>query len=398
MTELEPHAIEAWLLSFVRPDAPRRAEARETARALFAALEHPQDRVRAVHVVGTAGKGTTARLIADTLRRRGDTVGLHLSPHVHDIRERFTVTDELPGWDDVAAAATEIDSVLADLPRPTFFAVTAAMAYVLARRADTDWLVVEAGIGGEADATNTFGRSDVVTVVTAVGLDHQDVLGDTLAEIAAAKAGVLAGRRVAVLGPQPAPAAGEVVHAVAAQHGVRLEGVPGRGDWRRDAELVAAAAVAELVDDAPVPIFVAQPGRFETHSAVPGRWILDGAHNPMKLATLAASLASEPRPRLGIIAIGAGKDLDACAAAIAPALDRVIAVTFGPSPGEFGPAGHPAAAVAAALEQAGVVDVEVASDATLAANRARELTEPVTVVATGSFMHLTAVREVLQGG
>jgi len=395
--ESEAQAIEEWFLSFVRADAPRGLEAREAARALFAALGDPQDRVRAVHVVGTAGKGTVARLIADTLRRRGDTVGLHLSPHVHDIRERFTVADQLPAWGDVAAAVDEVRAVLGDVPRPTFFAATAAVSSLLARRAETDWLVVEAGIGGETDATNTFGRADVITVVTAIGLDHQDVLGDTVAAIAATKAGVLAGRRVAVLGPQPEALATGTVETIAGRHGVRLEQVPGTGDWRRDAEATAAAVVAELVDDAPEPRFVAQPGRYEIHVGAPGRWILDGAHNPMKLATLAASLEGEPHPRIGIIAVGAGKDLGACATAIAPVLDRAIAVGFGPSPGEFGPAGHPAAAVAAALRQAGVAHVDEASDAALAADRARKLIEPATVVATGSFMHLAAVREVLQG-
>ena len=121
---------------------------------------------------------------ADTLRRRGDTVGLHLSPHVHDIRERFTVADALPDWSAVAAARREVEAAVDRLDAPpTFFAVTAAMAYVLARHASTVWLVVEAGIGGRVDATNTFGRDDVVTVVTAIGLDHQDVLGDTVSTI-----------------------------------------------------------------------------------------------------------------------------------------------------------------------------------------------------------------------
>ena len=85
--------IDDWLSTFLRADAPRGVEARDRARLLLRDLGDPQDRVRAVHVVGTAGKGTTARLVADTLRRRGDTVGLHLSPHVHDVRERFTVAD-----------------------------------------------------------------------------------------------------------------------------------------------------------------------------------------------------------------------------------------------------------------------------------------------------------------
>ena len=391
--------IEDWLSSFVGPDAPRGIAARERARVLLSDLGDPQDRVRAVHVVGTAGKGTTAGLIAEALRGRGDTVGLHLSPHVHDIRERFTVADTLPQWDEVAAAAEEVAAAVRPAAPPTFFALTAALAHVLARRAGTDWLVIEAGIGGVTDATNTFGRADVVTAVTAIGLDHRDVLGETVAEIARTKIDVMAGRSVAILAPQPDPVAAGVARDAARRLGFRLESVGPTGDWRRDAEATAAAVIAELGIDAPVPPFVAQPGRFETIERTPLRWILDGAHNPMKLTTLATTLADQPRPRVGIVAIGEGKDLDGGAAAIAPALDRAVAVTFGPPEGTFGPAGHGPATVAAALERAGVATVTTEPDAATAARALmRDLNEPATVVVTGSFMHLTAVREVLQGG
>lgn len=396
MHDADRQSTEAWLLSFVRHDAPRGDAARNAAAALFAELGDPQDRVPAVHVVGTAGKGTVARLVADTLRRRGDTVGLHLSPHVYDIRERFTVADELPDWSAVAAARREVDAAAGRLhARPTFFAVTAAMAYVLARQAATNWLVVEAGIGGRVDATNTFGRDDVVTVVTAIGLDHHDVLGETVEAIAMEKAAVLAGRSLAVIGPQPDARAAAVVASVAEAASVRLVSVPTTGDWRTDAEATAAAAVAMLVPDAPAPVFVNQPGRYERLPLDSTTWILDGAHNPMKLAAMAASLAEEPGPRVGVVAIGAGKSLEACVAAIAPVLDRVVTVEFGPAPGEPGPRSHPAAEVAAAFDRAGVA-ARPAVDA-VEAVAAATTDEPATVVAAGSFLHLAAVREVLQG-
>ena len=395
MHDADTQAIETWLLSFVRRDAPRGEAARRVAAALFAELGDPQDRVRAVHVVGTAGKGTVARLVADTLRRRGDTVGLHLSPHVHDIRERFTVADDLPAWTEVAAARREVEAAVGRLDTlPTFFAATAAMSYVLARHAATDWLVVEAGIGGRVDATNTFGRADVVTVVTAIGLDHQDVLGETLEAIAGEKAAVLAGRSSAVLGPQPTAEATGVVEAAAAAESVRLVSVPSTGDWRSDAEATAAAVVAELVPDAPPSVFVEQSGRYERLELGGRTGILDGAHNPMKLAALASSVVDEPGPRVGVVAIGAGKPLAACVAAIAPALDRVVAVEFGPAADEAGPRSHPAADVAAAFERAGVA-ARPAADAAEAVALAKA-GEPATVVVTGSFLHLTAVRDALQ--
>lgn len=397
MSDTDPQAIEAWLLSFVRADAPRGEAGREAAAALLDALDRPQDRVRAVHVVGTAGKGTAARLIADGLRRRGDTVGLHLSPHVHDIRERFAVSDRLPPWSSVASARDELAAAIARVDeRPTFFAVTAAMAYVMARQAATDWLVVEAGIGGRGDATNTFGRGDVVTVITAIGLDHTDVLGDTVEAIAAEKAAVMRGRRIAILGPQPSSLAAGVVQARARASDVHLVEVGSTSDWRLDAEATAATTLAELVVDPPAPVFVEQPGRYERHVVDAVGWIFDGAHNPMKLGALASALADEPTPRVGVVAIGSGKALDACVAAVAPTLDRVVAVSFGPRDGGPGPRGHAAAEVAAAFERAGVPAVTADDEA--AAIAAAKTDEPATVVVTGSFLHLTAMREALQGG
>ena len=393
MNDLDAQAVEAWLLSFVRADTPRGEAARHTAAALFRALGEPQDRVRAVHVVGTAGKGTAARLVADTLRRRGDTVGLHLSPHVHDIRERFTVGDELPDWTLVTDAAVEVRGAIARIEQqPTFFAVTAAMASVLARRAETDWLVVEAGIGGRVDATNTFHRDDVVTMVTAIGLDHCEVLGATVEEIAAEKMAVVTGRRVAVLGPQPSDAVVAVARSRAAAEGVRLVEVMPEHDWKRDAVATATAAVAELVPDAPPVRFVEQPGRFERQVEGSITWIFDGAHNPMKLQALASSLVDQPRPRVGVVAIGAGKALDECVTAIAPALDRVVAVTFGRGPG---PRGHAADAVAAAFERVGVAARSARDPASAALAAAAN--DPATVVVTGSFLHLSAIRDAVQG-
>jgi len=393
VNDLDAQAVEAWLLSFVRADTPRGEAARRTAAALFRALGEPQDRVRAVHVVGTAGKGTAARLVADTLRRRGDTVGLHLSPHVHDIRERFTVGDELPDWTLVTDAAVEVRGAIARIEQqPTFFAVTAAMASVLARRAETDWLVVEAGIGGRVDATNTFHRDDVVTMVTAIGLDHCEVLGATVEEIAAEKMAVVTGRRVAVLGPQPSDAVVAVARSRTAAEGVRLVEVMPEHDWKRDAVATATAAVAELVPDAPPVRFVEQAGRFERRAEGSITWIFDGAHNPMKLQALASSLVDQPRPRVGVVAIGAGKALDECVTAIAPALDRVVAVTFGRGPG---PRGHAADAVAAAFERVGVAARSARDPASAALAAAAN--DPATVVVTGSFLHLSAIRDAVQG-
>ena len=398
----DPDSVEQWLLRFVQPDAPRGERARLASAELLARLDDPQDRVRAVHVVGTAGKGTVARLVAASLRAAGGSVGLHQSPHVHDIRERFMVADELPSWEEVVAAIEEIrphtDALASSGEPPTFFALTTAIALVMARRASTDWLVVEAGIGGRVDATNVFGRADVVTAVTAIGLDHTDVLGPTVTAIATEKTSVFAGRTTAVLGPQPSSEAVDVARATAAEHGVRLVEVAATNDWRHDAEATATAVLAELDPSAPDPVFGSQPGRYEQVNLPevrPSRWIFDGAHNPMKLAALVGPLRSEPGPRLGIVSVGEGKDLAGCAAAIASALDAAIVVPLGPSLGAFGPRSHPTSGMVDAFRAAGVADVTEVTDAAAAVAIATARSEVSTVVVTGSFLHLNDVRRAL---
>ena len=389
--------VERWLFGFIRPDAPRGRAAWTSARSFFAALGDPQDRVRAVHVVGTAGKGTVAQIVARELRRQGLTVGLHLSPHVHDVRERFTVAEALPSWEEVAAAADEIQAVVDDGHQPTFFAVTTAMALVLARRADTDVLVIEAGIGGRHDATNTFRRRDVITAITAIGLDHQDVLGPTVGDIATEKAAVLRGRDWAVVGPQADPTARRAVRAAGRVFGTRLVHVRPTGDWRTDAQAIARGVLMWFVGEVGELAPLDQPGRYEVHRVDGRRWIFDGAHNPMKLSALAETLADEASRRVGIVAIGAGKDLPGCANALAEVLDAAIVVEFGPPPGAHGPASHPASAVIEALQRAGISDVEHAADPVAATVMANE-SDAATIVVTGSFLHVPLVRAALLGG
>src|SRR3954471_6263777 len=164
---------------------------------------NPQDRFRAVHVAGTAGKGSVRTVVASLLRAHGFRVGTHLSPHVYCLLERFQLDGEPVPAELVDAALTRIRPAVEAVEqtghgRPSFFEVTNAIAFGLfADRVDDG--IVETGLGGLLDSTNTISRADKLAVITPIGLDHQDVLGATLREIAAQKAGILpvGGRAVA---------------------------------------------------------------------------------------------------------------------------------------------------------------------------------------------------------
>src|SRR4051812_38636421 len=199
------------------------------ARALFRSLGDPQDRFRAVHVAGTAGKGSVSTFVASLLRAHGFRVGAHLSPHVYCLLERFQV-------DGVPAGAHLVDAELervrpaveaverAGHGRPSFFEVTNAVAFGLfADR--VDYGVAETGVGGLLDSTNTISRADKLAVITPIGLDHQDLLGPTLHEIAAQKAGILPVGGRAVAARQRTAGVEDVLGAEAARRGCALRWV-----------------------------------------------------------------------------------------------------------------------------------------------------------------------------
>ena len=394
----------SWLLGHVTADAPRGAGALRASRRLFSLLGDPQDLVPAVHVVGTAGKGSVVSMIAEGLVGGGHTVASHLSPHVYDVRERFVLDGRLPAWDIVLEAAQPVAAASEDAAageKPTFFAVTAALSMIIGHLADADFLVIEAGIGGRVDATNVLSRSDVLTVVTAIGLDHTDVLGSTVEAVAREKAAVLLGRSDVVVAPQPSVGAGRVVMEIAHELGVRVHEVGAEMSlaWPATAGLTAEVALgilSERTGRAYTPGLTRPPGRLERLEFADRRVVLDGAHNPLKLDGLAAALrARQIRPQVVVAAVGTSKDLDGCVDRLARLAPRTIATTFG-SVDSAGPAARTAVDLAAALRGAGATQVIEAGTGTEAARAAVATTQPGdTIVVTGSFLHLAEVRDEL---
>lgn len=377
------------------------------ARELVALLGDPQHHARQVHVVGTAGKGTTASLLTNLVTASGQTVATHLSPHVYDIRERFLVDGELVAWDEVIAAAGELYDAASVLVGqtgrpPTFFAAATALGWVLGRRAEADLLITEAGIGGRLDATNVIDRADKITVLTNVGLDHSEILGNDIALVAAEKAAVIAAGGVVVVGPQSSPEVLDIVASVASDRGARMVMVDqALTDWRDAAGAVADAVAVELG-------LAKRSGRSSAHP--PGRgecWhidgrevIIDGAHNPLKLRGMFEGLAAdggEDRRLAALVAIGAGKDLAGCVDVIASHVKRVVVTEFGDQDDPRGhPRSWPAVEVAKRLTARGVEVSGVCRTHAEAVAVALASSIPgETLVVTGSFLHLATVRDHL---
>ena len=155
---------------------------------LMAHLGNPHEKLRAVHVAGTNGKGSTSHLIAAALQAQGYKVGLFTSPHLVDFRERIRISGEMIPEKFVVEFVRENKSFLDEL-RPSFFETTMALAFWCFAQQQVDIAVIEVGLGGRLDSTNIL--TPLLSVITNIGIDHTEFLGNTLAEIAKEKAGIM---------------------------------------------------------------------------------------------------------------------------------------------------------------------------------------------------------------
>jgi dihydrofolate synthase/folylpolyglutamate synthase len=300
-------------------------------RLLSEAIGHPEKLVPSIHVAGTNGKGSVSAMLEAILRASGKRTGLYTSPHLVRLGERVQVDRKLLSEDEIAAFVGELRPV-ADLiagrggldDRPSFFEFMTAMAFLQFARKRCDVSVIEVGLGGRLDATNIVDPE--VSVVTSIGMDHCDMLGNTLQAIASEKAGIIKPGKPVVIGRMP-PEAEATVRALAASKGSRVVSV--REEFGED---VARYPRTNLECDyqrwnAATATLAAGllPARFgisdrSIHSGLlsvdwPGRWqrvslggrlaILDASHNPEGAAVLDANLASlrseTGRPPIAIV-------------------------------------------------------------------------------------------------
>ena len=154
----------------------------------MAHLGNPHQQLRAVHVAGTNGKGSTSHLIAAALQAQGYRVGLFTSPHLIDFRERIRISGEMIPEAMVVQFVADNCEFLDSL-RPSFFETTMALAFWYFAQQQVDIAVIEVGLGGRLDSTNIL--TPLLSVITNIGIDHTDFLGTTLAQIAAEKAGII---------------------------------------------------------------------------------------------------------------------------------------------------------------------------------------------------------------
>ncbi|MBC7141631.1 MAG: bifunctional folylpolyglutamate synthase/dihydrofolate synthase [Rhodobacteraceae bacterium] len=187
---------------------------------LLGALGHPErDLPPVIHIAGTNGKGSTQAMIRAGLEAMGDKVHAYTSPHLARFHERIRLAGELISESHLARILEECEAANGGIPI-TYFEITTCAALLAFARTRADWTLLEVGLGGRLDATNVV-ATPRLTVITPVSIDHQHYLGETLAEIAGEKAGILKRGVPCVVGPQE-DAALEVIEAKAARLGAPL--------------------------------------------------------------------------------------------------------------------------------------------------------------------------------
>ena len=164
---------------------------------LMAHLGNPHERLRAVHIAGTNGKGSTSHLIAATLQAQGYKVGLFTSPHLVDFRERIRISGEMIP-EEMVIEFVENNRAFLDEVRPSFFETTMALAFWYFAELQVDIAVIEVGLGGRLDSTNIL--TPLLSVITNIGIDHTEFLGTTLTQIAHEKAGIIKSHIPCVIG------------------------------------------------------------------------------------------------------------------------------------------------------------------------------------------------------
>ena len=374
--------VEAEILS--RAPEHRVQPSLERVEAVLDLLGNPERAYRTVHITGTNGKTSTARMAERLLAATGMRTGRFTSPHLATIRERIALDGEpigeegfIAAWEDVAPCIRLVDerSQSAGGPRLSFFEVLTVMALAAFADHPVDVAVVEVGLGGTWDSTNVV-PSDV-EVITPVGRDHCAWLGDSLEEIAANKAGIIKDGATLVTAAQPA-AVQAVIAAAAAEHGVvwRREldpeedpGEPGAGVLRVvdrtpavGGQMVVLATAAAVYEDVFVPLHgdyqarnallalaaveavfggralpakvvedgfasVTSPGRLEVLRSSP-TVLVDAGHNPHGVSALVGAVEEvfDFRHLVAVVGVMADKDAEGILSVLEPVTDAVVVV------------------------------------------------------------------------
>ena len=321
---------------------------RDVTREFMDALGHPEQGMHFIHIAGTNGKGSVAAFVSSILQaasfasEKSFKVGLFTSPHLIDYTERIQIDGVHIPREEVTRIGQSLLGMELNL-EPTMFDYWLAMAIMYFKEQQVDYVVLETGLGGAKDSTNGLSQLPEVCAITSIGLEHTQYLGNTLAEIAGEKAGIIKPGVPVVIG-QMDDEASAVIEASADEMGCILHRATTVdkdvklglfGGYQRKNAAVAIEIIKCLplaVDNQTIATGLANarwPGRMDIISEDPFI-LIDGAHNPSGVRALADSLMGEfPKIKFSfIMAVMADKDYVEMAKIISPIAQRIYTVTI----------------------------------------------------------------------
>lgn len=330
----------------------------ERMRALCEAAQHPELAASSVLIAGTNGKGSTAATLASILNEAGHRTALYTSPHLVRLEERWRLGNEDVPSHELERGITELRKVIAAADVvPTYFEALTLLAFILFQRWESEWNVLEVGMGGRLDATNV--AEPVVSLITPIGFDHMEYLGDSIEAIAREKSGVMREGRVTLTSAEDATAL-DALRAAASRCGATLESIDERcvirniqSTWanlsfdletpdgkyslmtplrgphqaRNVALAVRAAELLGVAADAIVRGVASAVwrGRLERHEVGSRRVVVDGGHNPHAIEAILPFVDRElRRPRTVVFAMMRDKNVEESLAKLLPSFDRAI--------------------------------------------------------------------------
>jgi dihydrofolate synthase/folylpolyglutamate synthase len=364
LREVESQLLSRWGETRIEPD-------RERITALLDVLGNPHRAYRTIHVAGTNGKTSTSRMIDGLIQGFGLRSGRYTSPHLQSITERIVVDGDAVTPEQFVSAYRDIEPYLAMIDdrfpvKLSFYEAVTALGFAIFADTPVDVATIEVGMGGTWDATNLI--DSTVTVITPIGIDHTQYLGDTIELIAGEKAGIMHAGATAILAAQPAAAAAVLlrraveVGAAIAREGLEfgvldrriavggqvltIQGLGGTYDdiflplhgayQAQNAALALAGVEAFFGADAtsgPIDLDVVRasfdqvssPGRLETVRSSP-TVLIDASHNPHGMAATVEALGDsfDFRALVVVLAVLEGKDSEAMLEILEPVADHIV--------------------------------------------------------------------------
>ncbi|KKQ81332.1 MAG: FolC bifunctional protein [Candidatus Moranbacteria bacterium GW2011_GWD2_38_7] len=360
----------------------------QRAKYFMKLLGDPQNKLKVIHIAGTSGKGSTAYLTSHILQSQGFKVGLSISPHIFDIRERMQINNDLPDKKIILKYFNQILPAIRKMENckygaPTFFEINVALAFYMFAKEKIDYAIMETGLGGTLDATNTVTSKNKICVITKIGLDHTEILGKTISKISSEKAGIIQKNNLVISNQQSVTGKNAIesrcemqqspIHSVKNRKNYKIisstpqetifdfifqaAGDLGSGKQIKIKDIKLGLIGAHQAENCSLSLSclailssrdkfkinepslrdalknISIPGRMEIRKIGKQTLIIDGAHNPQKMETFTSNLANiYPQQKFTfLVAFKKGKDFEKMLKNIIPLADSILLTEFSTS-------------------------------------------------------------------